>query len=187
MRSHGFIQTVDRLNGWLVKLCGLAMIAMVLSVTVGILIRFIFSHLAMRISAPWTEEVARYLMIWTVFIGAAVASRTGRLIGVQALMLILPVWLGRGVKLVAHAVSVAFYLLLCWVGWQWLAFGQSQTSPVLLMPLAAVNAAMLCGAVLLILNTAALLLEARLTGRDARHAQADDPMAPQDPAREPQP
>lgn len=174
--SHWFIRSMDRLNGWFVKLCGLAMIAMVVSVTVGILIRFIFSHLSMRVSAPWTEEVSRYLMIWTVFIGAGVASRTGKLIGVEALMLVLPAWLGRSVKYVSHVVSVAFYILLCWVGWQWLEFGQSQTSPVMQVPLAVVNTAMLCGAMLLILNTAALVLEVRLTGRDIRHANVDDEM-----------
>lgn len=167
---------MDRLNRWLVRLCGLALVAMVASVTLGILVRFVFSHLNIHISASWTEEVSRYLMIWTVFVGSAVACRRGKLIGVEALITYLPEGLGRTLKYLSLWLTVGFYGVLCVVGWQWLAFGQSQTSPVLEMPLAFVNAAMVVGGVLMILNTLALMLETRLNGRDIRHVSIDDEM-----------
>jgi TRAP-type C4-dicarboxylate transport system permease small subunit len=71
-------------------------------------------------------------------------------------------------------MALGFYGVLCWVGWQWVEFGESQTSPVLEMPLTFVNAAMIVGGVLMILNTFVLLLEARLSGKDIRHASTDD-------------
>lgn len=172
--ARRMLRGMDRLNRWLVKLCGLALVAMVASVTLGILVRFVFSHLDIHISASWTEEVSRYLMIWTVFIGSAVACRRGKLIGVEALITYLPEGLGRTLKYLSLWLTVVFYGVLCWVGWQWLAFGQSQTSPVLELPLAFVNAAMVVGGVLMILNTLALMLETRVNGRDIRNASIDD-------------
>lgn len=172
--ARRMLRRMDRLNGWLVKLCGLALVAMVASVTLGILVRFVFSHLNIHISASWTEEVSRYLMIWTVFIGSAVACRRGKLIGVEALITFLPAGIGRALKYLSLWLTTAFYGVLCWVGWQWLEFGQSQTSPVLEMPLAFVNASMVVGGALMILNTLALMLETRVNGRDIRNASIDD-------------
>ncbi|HEY8344356.1 MAG TPA: TRAP transporter small permease [Bacillota bacterium] len=40
--------------------------AMVLCLILQVIFRFV-----LRISVPWTEELARFLMLWSVFIGAA--------------------------------------------------------------------------------------------------------------------
>jgi len=177
-RPHGGVQrmlrAVDTMNKWLVKLCGLMLVAMVLAVTLGILARFVFSHLDIHVRASWTEEVSRYLMIWSVFIGAAVAARHGKLIGVEALVTYLPALAGRPLKYISHVLSLAFYGVLCWVGLEWIEFGESQTSPVLQMPLTFLHASMTAGGVLLIVNTLALIVDARASGKDIRHAAIDD-------------
>lgn len=172
--SHRVLRAVDTMNKWLVKLCGLALVVMVLSVTLGILVRFVFSHMDLHIRASWTEEVSRYLMIWSVFVGGAVAARSGKLIGVEALVANLPRPAGRSLKYISHAFSLAFYGVLCWVGLEWIEFGESQSSPVLQMPLTYLHASMLVGGVLLIINTLALILEVRVQGKDIRHAAIDD-------------
>lgn len=161
-----FVQWMDRLNGFLTRLCGAALGVMVLSVFLGVLVRFVFTHTSYRISVPWTEEVSRYLMIWTVFLGAAVAARTGKLIGVEFVVRVLPRSLGRGIKYLALFLSVSFYALLCFIGVQWVEFGRSQTSPVLEMPMVVINLAMVVGGLMMGLNTIALMLDARWTGRD---------------------
>jgi len=128
----------------------------------------------LHIRASWTEEVSRYLMIWSVFVGGAVAARSGKLIGVEALVTYLPAVLGRSLKYISHALSLVFYGVLCWVGLEWIEFGESQNSPVLQMPLTYLHASMTVGGVLLIINTLALILEARINGKDIRHAAIDD-------------
>lgn len=172
--SRGFVHLMDRLNDQLTRLCGVALAVMVLSVFIGVLARFVFTHTAVRISVPWTEEVSRYLMIWTVFIGAGIACRHGKLIGVEFLVGILPAALGQAAKYVSLLLAIAFYGLLCFIGWQWVEFGQSQTSPVLQVPLVAVNLAMMLGGVLMALNTIAMVLATRSAGRDIRAAAEDD-------------
>lgn len=172
--ARRFVQFVDGLNDALTKLCGVALAAMVLSVFIGVLARFVFSHTSLRISVPWTEEVSRYLMIWTVFVGAGIACRKGKLIGVEFLVGALPAPIGRGVKYLSLLLSVAFYALLCFVGWQWVEFGNSQTSPVLEIPMFTINLAMVAGGVLMSLNTITLVLDARCAGKDIRQIAEDD-------------
>lgn len=169
-----FVQVMDRVNGALTLLCGVALAAMVASVFIGVLARFVFTHTSLRISVPWTEEVSRYLMIWTVFIGAGIACRHGKLIGVEFVVTALPAPLGRAVKNLSLLLSACFYALLCFIGWQWVEFGNSQTSPVLEIPMLTINLAMVVGGVLMALNTAALTVAAHVAGKDIRHVAEDD-------------
>lgn len=170
----GFVRLMDRVNHLLTLACGAALGVMVLSVALGVLARFVFTHTSYRISVPWTEEVSRYLMIWTVFLGGAVAARSGKLIGVEFVVQALAPRSGRVVKYLSLGLSVVFYALLCVVGWQWVDFGQSQTSPVLELPLVVINLAMIVGGAMMALNTVALVLAAHATGKDIRDAHEDD-------------
>lgn len=169
-----YVGIMDGINQLLTRLCGVALAAMVLSVFTGVLARFVFTHLGVRLSVPWTEEVSRYLMIWTVFVGGGIACRHGKLIGVEFVTNAVPAPVGRALKYLSFALAIAFYALLCFVGRQWVEFGDSQTSPVMEIPLVAVNLAMVVGGALMILNTVALVLATRLAGKDIRHAAEDD-------------
>ncbi len=170
----GFVRLMDRVNHLLTLACGAALGVMVLSVALGVLVRFVFTHTSYRISVPWTEEVSRYLMIWTVFLGGAVAARSGKLIGVEFVVQALAPRLGRAVKYLSLGLGLVFYTLLCVVGWQWVEFGQSQTSPVLELPLVVINLAMVAGGAVMALNTVALVLAAHASGKDIRNAHEDD-------------
>ena len=165
---------MDCVNRSLTALCGIALAAMVLSVFVGVLARFVFTHIGIRLSVPWTEEVSRYLMIWTVFVGGGVACRHGKLIGVEAVVNALPAPLGRAVKYLSLLLAGCFYALLCFIGWQWVEFGNSQTSPVLEIPMVTINLAMVAGGVLMLLNTVALVIATRAAGLDIRSSAQDD-------------
>lgn len=169
-----FVRLMDHVNVLLTRMCGVALGLMVLSVFIGVLARFVFTHVGYRLSVPWTEEVSRYLMIWTVFLGGAVAARHGKLIGVEFVVQGLPPHLGRMVKYIALVLSMVFYVLLCIVGWQWMQFGASTNSPVLELPMYVINPAMAVGGVVMGLNTIALLFDARHQGKDVRSMTEDD-------------
>jgi len=155
-----FLRFVDSLNKLITHLCGIAMFIMVFCIGLGILNRFLFSHSSLSFSMPWTEEVTRYLMTWVVFLGAAVATREDKLIGLQFIIYAVPRTLGSGIKHLSILMSMAFYLTLVWVGLEWAELGQSQGSPVLKLPMVTVYSSMSLGFALCILNTLALLYEA---------------------------
>jgi TRAP-type C4-dicarboxylate transport system permease small subunit len=50
----------------------LVMLVSFMGMSVCVLLQVIFRYV-LRVSVPWTEELARYFCVWMVFIGAAVA------------------------------------------------------------------------------------------------------------------
>src|SRR5690625_7024882 len=89
---------------------------MVLVIFFPVLIRFVFPCLGIQLNFPWTEELARYLMIWSVFLGGALATRRGQLLAVDAIVFALPSLPGRIVKFFAHFVSLLFFISLVFIG-----------------------------------------------------------------------
>lgn len=165
---------MDRINGVLLKICGLCFGIMVLLIFAMIMIRFVFGYLGLHIAAPWAEELARYLLIWTVFLAGGVGTRTGQLIGIEILVEHLPASLGQPIKYAVHMLSIAFYVLLVVIGWNWMNFGRVEMAPVMGVPMAYVFASMMVGGLVMTLNTIALIVEARANGVDIRHATSQE-------------
>ena len=70
-----------------------------------------FTRYALNDSASWTEEVARYLLIATVFIGIAAAVRRTRHIHVDFLYRLIPAKLGRALSTLIDAGRIAFFAI----------------------------------------------------------------------------
>ena len=68
-----------------------------------------FTRYALNDSAAWTEEIARYLLICTVFIGIAACVRRTRHIHVDFLYRLLPPKAGRVLSTVVDMVRIAFF------------------------------------------------------------------------------
>jgi TRAP-type C4-dicarboxylate transport system permease small subunit len=66
--------------------------------------RYVFNN-----SASWTEEIARYLLIGTVFVGASIGVAKNNHIQVDLLYRWLPAKLGRVLALAVDAVRIAFF------------------------------------------------------------------------------
>jgi TRAP-type C4-dicarboxylate transport system permease small subunit len=68
-----------------------------------------FTRYALNDSAAWTEEVARYLLIATVFIGIAAATRRTRHIHVDFLYRLVPAGVGRFLSTIIDVLRIAFF------------------------------------------------------------------------------
>ena len=68
-----------------------------------------FTRYALNDSAAWTEEIARYLLICTVFVGIASATRRTRHIHVDFLYRLIPARLGRAMSTVIDLLRIAFF------------------------------------------------------------------------------
>jgi TRAP-type transport system small permease protein len=154
-----FVNFVDRLNKLLFSLVGLALIVMVVSVFYQVIARFVLTSFDFNISVPWTEEIARYLMIWLVFVGGGLAARKGELIAVEALTEALPLKYAKYLKLLANICSIAFYLTLVIIGYQFATFNSSTVSPVMGIPMDFVYFSMVAGGAIMIFNTIAFSIE----------------------------
>ena len=68
-------------------------------------------------SLLWSEELSRYLLIWTVYMGAAAATRDGSHIRVEFLLHLLPARWSRRLALFDTALCLLFTLTLVYAGY----------------------------------------------------------------------
>ncbi len=68
-----------------------------------------FTRYVMNDSAAWTEEIARYLLMSTVFVGIAAAVRRTRHIHVDFLYRLLPARAGRALSTAVDIGRIAFF------------------------------------------------------------------------------
>ncbi|GAX88557.1 TRAP transporter small permease [Effusibacillus lacus] len=169
-----FVRWVDKVNKWLEILVGLALGVMTLVVFYQVLVRFFLTSFGEQISAPWTEELARYLMIWLVFIGGAVAARKADSNAVEALIHAVPPLVGKLIKIGAHITSLIFYACIFVIGLEWTQFGLSETAPVMKVPMSYVYSAMSIGAGLMIVNTITILVDAYVNKKDIRDTSDEE-------------
>lgn len=79
-----------------------------LSITSVIVVMNVFTRYFLKFTYHWAEEVAVGAFVWTIFLGLASAYRSNELIGVEALMKLLP---EGGRRVVEFLVSVIVTIL----------------------------------------------------------------------------
>jgi len=110
----------------------LALFAMVASTLIGVVDRFMIGF-----GLPWPEELARFLLIWTSLLAAALAAKH------QAHFRLLFLYnrLGPAWPFAVDAVTIASLLLVAWQGTLLVEIFHFQTSPALGIPMSFVYAA----------------------------------------------
>ena len=86
--------------------------ALGLTVLYQFITRYVFND-----SAAWTEEIARYLLIATVFVGAVIGVAKNNHIQVDFFYRFMPQGLSRSVSLLTDALRVAFLAAASWLTW----------------------------------------------------------------------
>lgn len=163
-----FISLTDHLNRGVTLIVGLLLIVVTIAVISQVAVRFVLTAAGINISAPWTEELARYCLIWMVFLGAAVGVRHARMIALEFGVRSLPDRLGVGVRYASILIAMGFFVLLFVVGLRFVELGRTETSPVMGITKDLVYWAMPAGAALMLINSVALIADTVLHGRDIR-------------------
>jgi TRAP-type C4-dicarboxylate transport system permease small subunit len=148
------LKGIDRVNKFLVYVVAIILIVMSIVISFQVFSRFTLSN-----SLEWSEELSRYLMIWLVFLGTAVALRKKSLIGVEALSERLGFKKERALKTVVHIVSIIFFGILIFKGFEMLGHVANQKSPAMKIPMTYPYAAIPVGAFFMVMNSIAVLIE----------------------------
>ena len=74
-----------------------------------------FTRYVLNDSAAWTEEIARYLLMSTVFVGIGAAVRRTRHIHVDFLYRLLPAAVGRVLSTAVDLMRIAFFAIAVWL------------------------------------------------------------------------
>jgi len=150
---------------WLNRLCErLRRAAMALLVVFGavmsvvVMLQIIF-RFVIYIPLPWSEELARYLMIWTGMVGSFVALREGRHIGVTLVVNRLPPRTAAGVAVFVQMLTILFLFILAKQGLALALVNLNQLSPAMRIPMFFPYLAVPVGAALMIIELAAGALQ----------------------------
>lgn len=116
---------------------------------VNVVLRYVFAY-----GISWAEEVTRYTLLWTVFVGAGVISREGAHVSMEAFYNMWPEKLQRVGSLAINLFCVATIvtIFLFGVGLARMAFETEQTSEAAFIPMWLIYGAFPVGSVLMILG-----------------------------------
>lgn len=166
--AQGYLRLMDAVNAMAKALLALLLLWMTFATFTQVLIRFVFTHFGLSMSAPWTEELARYAMIWVVFIGVGVGFRYGLLLSLSFVVNALGKYSGQALRYLALLMSLGFLALLFQLGLRFVEFGQIERSPALSLQKTWVYWAMPVGSVLGCANILAVMIDTWCRGADIR-------------------
>ncbi|MDI6726588.1 MAG: TRAP transporter small permease [Smithellaceae bacterium] len=145
------MEIINRIVTWVV-----ALILGVMSVVVAsqVIYRYI-----LEAPLPWSEELARYLMVWLVLLGAGLGLRAKALIGMEALINVFPAPLKRFAVETVLLFSLLFLAIVFAYGIKLTIMNHAQFSPAMEIPMSLPYAAIPIGALFMIANAILIAME----------------------------
>ncbi len=138
---------------------GLTMTSIVI---VQVFCRYVLNH-----SLFWSEEIARYLLVWLTFLGASVAYYRGMHPSINLFQHRFSHYLKSRLRFIVHILSLAFFAVMIWYGTEFAYFVRSQTTPALSLPKWFVFAVIPLSGTLLALHAIGFLLRDLRSGGDS--------------------
>ena len=124
---HKFIELYHRLLTWLLVA---AVSILILPVTLQIISRYT----QLIPSYIWTEEMARFLFIWMVMLGAMIGIREGTHFEVDVWPELRP-RANALLRIVSSVFILVFALVFVWYGFKFVQFGWHQNSELAELPM----------------------------------------------------
>jgi TRAP-type C4-dicarboxylate transport system permease small subunit len=168
-----FSFTINRLVVFQIRFCRWLLLILGLSMTVLILFQ-VFFRFVIYVPFPWSEECARYLMIWMGMLGSVIALQKQRHIGVTFLVEKLPPGLESAVQVLVQAGMAVFLSVLFWQGARFASFNADQASPAMEISMLIPFSAIPVGSAMMIL----VILDGLLCRRVSPEAGGNLPQNP---------
>ena len=160
MKSNGGASLLAaRLERLLDVLMAVALVVMLCSMLYQVFGRYVLDH-----APSWSEELSRYLMVWTTMLGSAAVLRSGGHISVTTLTDSLPPSALAVVLALRDLALVATSGVLVWWGIQFSELNGVQESAAMEIPMSIPYAALPVGALLILF----VVVLSRLAGRPIR-------------------
>lgn len=118
-----------RINRWVEVFCVFLLTVLVLDVWLGILLRYVIP-----LPLTFTEELARYLMIWMALLAVSSGIVYREHIGVEYVFKRFPQGMRRWVALAFDLIAFGFFFLLLWYGIDFVERGFKRVTMIYGMP-----------------------------------------------------
>jgi TRAP-type C4-dicarboxylate transport system permease small subunit len=100
-----------------------------MTVAVQVFFRYVLNH-----SLFWSEELARYLLVWLTFLGSSSAYYRKAHPGIDFLFGKMPAPLQKIAALCVHMASLSLFCVMIFFGFRFAYFVRLQISPALYLP-----------------------------------------------------
>ena len=150
----------------------LGMAALIGVITLQIVSRVFFT------AVGWTEEVARFLLIWITFLGATLAFQRGRHIAVSFVVDALPPRLAQLARIVAVLVALGFMIALVVIGYRYMQVQSFQRSASLRLSMTYVYAVIPLAAAIMAWYALVDVIELVVSGPRAADSGSDSDQEP---------
>ena len=148
-KGNPLLQIIRNVNDAVVVVLFLAM-------TITVIIQ-VFFRFVIQSPLRWTEELARYLMIWLVLMASAIAMRNRSH---------LPQKPKRILTAIVDLLTIVFLCIMTYFGFKVVQSTTAQTSPAMQIPMALIYAAFPTGGALMIMEQLLTFIE-RLKNKNA--------------------
>jgi len=153
----GFLSWVEKL-AWIVERiaavpCMIAIGGMTVIVILGVIFRYVLGS-----PLGWTEEAARYLMIWAASLAVSMGIMKGEHVGINLMVNAFPPKIRRWMAISVHLAILAFLWVLTQRGYLMAINGRNQFSPLLGVTMVWSLAAIPIAGLLAMLQTVFLIL-----------------------------
>jgi TRAP-type C4-dicarboxylate transport system permease small subunit len=156
-----FARLNTALNRWVEYLLATLGMMMAMIVAAQVVSRYLLNH-----SLFWSEELARYILVWLTFLGASAAYYRKAHPGIDLLSSRMGPRLRRVNTIIVHLVSLGLFLVMIYHGTAFSAFVRAQTSPALSLPMWAIFAVIPASGLLLACHCLSFLARELRRDRD---------------------
>lgn len=116
-------------NKWIEYLVSGLGLSMSIIVAVQVFCRYVLNH-----SLFWSEELARFLLVWLTFLGASVAYYRGVHPGIDVIYTRMPDAIRKVAAITVHLLSMILFAIMIIFGIKFSYFIRHQISPALYLP-----------------------------------------------------
>ncbi len=124
----------ETLSSVIDRAMGYACITFGMVMTVSTLIGIVFRYVMIN-PLPWTEELARYTMIWMGLLAISMGVRRESHLGLNLIVKLLPALVQTGLKMISRILIAGFLFVLMIYGTKMAMNGFHQTMPALQIPM----------------------------------------------------
>ena len=123
---------------------------MTLVMGVQVIARYVFNN-----SLTWSEELVRYLFVWSAFLSLPYTIKTGIAISIDQVVNILPEVARKSVKIVSNVLMIIFFIFMFQnsIGVVQSSIISGQRTPALGLPMFLIQASALVGFALGVIRT----------------------------------
>ena len=149
---------LSRLSHWLNRFSEVACSGFLLAMTMVVVLQVICRYI-LGAALTWSEEFARYGLVWITFLGAGIAFKKRAHMGVQVIVELFSPGVRKIVQVFTIFTILSFLVVAAFKGIDLALFNMKQYSPAMAIPMGFVYLAVPFGSMVMIVHAAEHLLD----------------------------